>query len=132
MKINAPSEYRTPQWGDRVRTSCKNFLIRKGWEIENSPSEDNPQAPVDIVAKREDKNGELVYGFFLITATYKAESFKESSVAREDVESFMLQYCINDPFEPNSSVSINSISINIFSENRALLRVHYNCFDGID
>lgn len=131
MEIKAPSEYRTSQWKLRIQTSCEIFLTRKGWEIESTPSEDDPQALVDIVAKREDEDGELTYGFFFITASHNATAFKESSVTREDVESFMLQYCINDPIENDSSIQMNSISINIFSKDRALLRVHYNCFDGI-
>ncbi len=129
MKINASSEYRTSSLEDRIRKACESFLTRRGWEIEDTPTIDDPHALVDIVAKQKEENGEYTYGLFWITASYKAEGFYDNAVSREDAESFMIQYCLDNPIDVNSMFTMNSLSVNICSDNQALLRAHYNCFN---
>ncbi len=129
MKINAPSEYRNLSWANRIMKGCKSYLIRRGWEIESIPFEEDTHTPIDIVAKYNDEKDGLIYGFFFVTASRNAEEFEVSNITREDVESFMLQYCIDHKLEANCSLSMNSISCNVIKDNRAVLRIHYNCFD---
>ena len=129
MKINAPSEYHTLSWANRIMKGCKNYLIRRGWEIESIPFNEDITTSIDIVAKYNDEKDGLIYGFFFVTASYDAEEFEVSNITRKDVESFMLQYCIDHKLDADSSLSMNSISCNVIGEDRAVLRVQYNCFD---
>ena len=129
MKINAPSEYRNSSWANRILKGCKSYLIRRGWEIESIPFEEDTHTSIDIVAKYNDEEDGLIYGFFFITAFRNAEKFEVSNVTREDIESFMLQYCIDHKLDATSALTMNSISCNVLHEDRAVLRIHYNCFD---